>query len=233
MLLAARFLRGELAGLDGGPGSREEAFLALVGKRTSPLRTLEVNDDAFQVRLIENLLALGGAKYEPCGRCGSARSGNTPRPIFLYGCPHTSGSVGTALAIKVALLRRDCKSLAQTGKHPLELHAECALQLCGLASPAQDQGTSLADCDAVRLFVDRSSRTQIGFSLSPQNKRDVLRICRLLDGVPQAIELAAAWAGTMGIAEIVSTLEHQPECLSMFFGDFVGGRASSGLALAH
>jgi len=51
----------------------------------------------------------------------------------------------------------------------------------------------IATADAVRLFVERAEAVQAGFRLNPTNAWDVAEICRRLDGLPLAIELAASW----------------------------------------
>jgi tetratricopeptide (TPR) repeat protein len=62
---------------------------------------------------------------------------------------------------------------------------------------------------AVRLFADRAAAVRQGFALGPGNLDAVLRICAALDGLPLAIELAAARVRTFGVAEIADRLtEH-------------------------
>ncbi|ETW23248.1 hypothetical protein MGAST_15160 [Mycobacterium gastri 'Wayne'] len=64
---------------------------------------------------------------------------------------------------------------------------------------------SLAD-DAVELFADRARLAQAGFTVSGDNACAVEQICTRLDGMPLAIELAAARVRTMSLAEIVDGL---------------------------
>ncbi len=64
--------------------------------------------------------------------------------------------------------------------------------------------TNLVQCESVRLFADRAAATDPFFTVNERNSRAVLRICQLLDGIPLAIELAAARARALtaeGIAE--------------------------------
>lgn len=60
---------------------------------------------------------------------------------------------------------------------------------------------------AVRLFVERAAAAAPDFTLSDANAATVARICRRLDGIPLAIELAAAWAGVLPEAEIERRLD--------------------------
>ncbi|HEX6285401.1 MAG TPA: winged helix-turn-helix domain-containing protein, partial [Pyrinomonadaceae bacterium] len=67
----------------------------------------------------------------------------------------------------------------------------------------------LLDYPAVRLFVARARRTKPGFALTNENASTVAEICRRLDGLPLAIELAAARIIVMSPATILRRLEHQ------------------------
>ena len=64
------------------------------------------------------------------------------------------------------------------------------------------------DDEAVELFVDRARRTRPEFCLTEANSAAVAEICRRLDGMPLAIELAAARIRTLSLAQIVDSLHH-------------------------
>jgi predicted ATPase/Tfp pilus assembly protein PilF len=64
-----------------------------------------------------------------------------------------------------------------------------------------------AQFEAVRLFVDRATAVQARFALHDRNAGEVAAICRELDGIPLAIELAAARAGVLPVAQILNRLE--------------------------
>jgi predicted ATPase/DNA-binding SARP family transcriptional activator/DNA-binding CsgD family transcriptional regulator len=66
----------------------------------------------------------------------------------------------------------------------------------------------LAVIGSVRLFLDRARYRQPTFALSPQNASAVAEICRRLDGIPLAIEFAAARVATMSVEEIAARLEN-------------------------
>jgi predicted ATPase len=59
----------------------------------------------------------------------------------------------------------------------------------------------------VTLFAQAAGRVQPGFSLSGQTQGDVMCICRLVEGMPLALELAAAWVRTLTCAEIAQEIE--------------------------
>src|ERR687889_1881196 len=65
----------------------------------------------------------------------------------------------------------------------------------------------LANYEAVRLFVERAGAADAGFALTERNASAVARLCRKLDGIPLAIELAAARARVLTVEQILEKLE--------------------------
>src|SRR6202011_5905259 len=61
-----------------------------------------------------------------------------------------------------------------------------------------------ARAEAVRLFVDRGAAVVPGFALAESNAKTVAQICRRLDGVPLALELAAARLSTLSVEEVAA-----------------------------
>ena len=66
--------------------------------------------------------------------------------------------------------------------------------------------SELARNEAVRLFTERAAAARRGFALSPGNAEAVCRVCRTLDGMPLAIELAAARVGALAVEQISDRL---------------------------
>lgn len=79
-----------------------------------------------------------------------------------------------------------------TSRERVHLQAEWTIELGGLELPADDTIESITGAEAVLLFVERARRVTDRFCLNPQNQAAVAAICRCLDGLPLAIELAAA-----------------------------------------
>jgi predicted ATPase/DNA-binding SARP family transcriptional activator len=95
-----------------------------------------------------------------------------------------------------------------TSRRPVNLHAEWILPISGLACPPEDASAEqVADAEAVQLFVELARRRLPGFRLDNRSLPLIGRMCRLLDGSPLAIELAATWARRLAIAEIVTAVE--------------------------
>ena len=75
------------------------------------------------------------------------------------------------------------------------------------AGPAEVTEPRAADYDAPRLFAERAAAVSPGFRLGPDNLEPVIRICRALDGLPLAIELAAARVRVLSPAQIAERLD--------------------------
>jgi predicted ATPase/DNA-binding CsgD family transcriptional regulator len=100
--------------------------------------------------------------------------------------------------------------LLVTSRAALYLQEEWLYPLSGLPYPPAEQAVAdwpeVAAFDAVQLFVERARRVRPGFS--PQaEQRHLLRICQLVEGMPLALELAAAWARSLDCATIVAEIE--------------------------
>jgi predicted ATPase len=79
------------------------------------------------------------------------------------------------------------------------------------ATPSSDE---LESCESVRLFGERARGRDPSFSLSPPNAFAVAKICRMLEGIPLAIELAAARVGTLSVEQISQRLGKSLELLT-------------------
>ena len=96
-----------------------------------------------------------------------------------------------------------------TSQEPLRMPGEVVRQVPPLSVPPEMTIADPADLpryEAIRLFTDRAMAARPGFALTELNARAVTAICRALDGVPLAIELAAARAGALSAAQIAARL---------------------------
>lgn len=104
-----------------------------------------------------------------------------------------------------------CSSLKLlcTSRESLGLAGEQIWHVPTLSLPGL-QSESLTDLlmqyEAIRLFVERASAVKTGFTLTEQNALVAVQICQQLDGIPLAIELAAARVKTMSVGEIAARL---------------------------
>lgn len=109
-----------------------------------------------------------------------------------------------------ALLRQvpGCAILA-TSREPLRAEGEQVQRLEPLELPATDGGASAEQVlghSAIRLFIERVKRHDAGFVLGEDDLVAVVRICRMLEGMPLDIELAAARVSTFGLAALEELL---------------------------
>jgi predicted ATPase/class 3 adenylate cyclase len=96
-------------------------------------------------------------------------------------------------------------TIATTSQAPLGLSGERLYRVPPLSlSGSEDRP---AASDAVRLFIDRAVSVRADFSVTPDNAATIIEICRRLDGLPLAIELAAARVRTLGLEDILARLD--------------------------
>ena len=112
----------------------------------------------------------------------------------------------------IARLLEACPALTvlATSRAPLSLQAEERYPVSPLALPElgqREDPQALADSDAVALFCERAQAHDPGFRLSSANAAAVAEICRRVDGLPLAIELAAARCGLLSPTEIAERLD--------------------------
>ena len=100
-----------------------------------------------------------------------------------------------------------------TSRERLSLREEWIFPLDGLPYPTESAVDSLENYGAVQLFVQRARQVQIHFMFD-QNVQAVLSICRQVEGMPLALELAASWLWTMSCAQIASQIENDIDFLT-------------------
>jgi predicted ATPase/DNA-binding CsgD family transcriptional regulator len=96
-----------------------------------------------------------------------------------------------------------------TSREPLRVAAETVWQVPPLSVPsrgAAPDSEELRGSEAVRLFADRAAAALPGFTVGAGNATAVAALCRALDGVPLAVELAAAWVRVLSVDQIADRL---------------------------
>lgn len=97
-----------------------------------------------------------------------------------------------------------------TSREPLHVAAEHTHPLAALPLPdPKADAPSIARCDAVQLFVERARQHRPHFDLQEQRARAVAQICVRLDGIPLALELAAARVAVLPVEQIVRLLDQR------------------------
>lgn len=138
--------------------------------------------------------------------------------LVLDNCEH----LVDACANLVARLLRSCPRLRvlATSRQPLGITGEQVWWLEGLAVSQGPDGASAINDPAVRLFVDRVRGRDRSFAAEGTTLDAAAEICRRLDGIPLAIELAAARVGVLSPEEVLARLGDCAELL-------VGGSADA------
>jgi predicted ATPase/transcriptional regulator with XRE-family HTH domain len=130
--------------------------------------------------------------------------------LVLDNCEHVRQTVG-ALASEL-LMGSPGLAILATSRALLRVAAEQAFPVEPLSLPGMEQDPQvddIAEAAAVRLFVQRVRAVRPSFSLTEQNAPDVARICRRLDGLPLAIELAAARVRLLSLSALWALLEER------------------------
>ena len=126
--------------------------------------------------------------------------------LIVDNCEHLAG--GVAAAVEALLQKNRNLRILATAQEPLAAEGEHVYRLAPLAVPAADtQGAEAAiSHGAVELFVERASASARQFDFSDAAAGDVCAICRRLDGMPLALELAAARVPVLGVKGVLAGL---------------------------
>ena len=130
--------------------------------------------------------------------------------LALDNCEHlldACAEIGRHLLASAPGLR-----LLSTSREPLSVAAETIwrvppLSVAPMSADLAAAATSANQYEAVRLFADRAAESRPGFTVGPDNVAAVTAICRALDGIPLAIELAAARVRVLSVEQIAARLD--------------------------
>ncbi|AWT46689.1 MULTISPECIES: ATP-binding protein [Streptomyces] len=208
--LPRRFARVDLVELasvqDGAPATQSVAAALGVGERAGRTGVdvlVRAIGDTSRVLILDNCEHLA----EPCARLAANLLGRCPRLRILA-----------------------------TSRETLRVPGETVFRLGELSLPpahAGDDATALMRSDAVRLFFDRAASNSPGFALHPGNGHLVAEICRRLDGLALAVELAARHVRVLALSDILAGLDDQFRQLDLLTGGSRTGPARhSGFAAA-
>lgn len=129
--------------------------------------------------------------------------------LILDNCEHLL-SACAELAGKLLQSGPDVRLLASS-REILNVPGEAPFRVPSLPVPPLDPLAALEELErfeAVRLFVERAAQVSNGFTLTGSNARSVITICRRLDGIPLALELAASRVRVMPVEQIAARLDN-------------------------
>ncbi len=172
--------------------------------------------------------SLGGRVADPVAQVGKAlakRGG-----VLILDNVDQVTAAAAALVVRW-LAQAPGSQVLVTSRERLQLPMEHVLHLPPLGLPASSQPGALANSEAVALFVDRAAQVTGGFVVDATSAASVAQIVEQLDGIPLAIELAAARLGVMTAQELATRLAQRFELLDRGSRDAEGRHNTLGAAL--
>lgn len=211
LLTSARLVT--LTGI-GGVGKTRLALRAAAGARREftdgvwLVELADVSDPSVLVEVVAATLGLRDDTARPLSAVLHQFLGDRKSLMVLDNCEQLI----TAVAELVDSWLRNCPKLKVlvTSREPLDIDGEAVLPVPPLPVPDYERAPSarsLYRYDAVTLFADRAMTVVPGLELSDDDKKIAARICTRLEGLPLAIELAAARMRTMSPEQILARLD--------------------------
>ncbi len=126
---------------------------------------------------------------------------------------------GAAHLIAELLQHLPALKLVITSRERLNLSGEWTYELHGLPVPPGEYSNCLEDYSSTILFIQSAKRAQAIFELKPGDQIAIAEICRYVEGIPLAIELAAAWVSVLSVEEITRELHSSLDLLTTSLRD--------------
>jgi non-specific serine/threonine protein kinase len=183
-----------------------------------------LTDEVFLVQEVASRLGAPERPGEPLAVTLAGHVGDRSLLLVLDNCEHLIA----ACAHLVETLLRGCPNLRvlATSLQPLRVPGEVVWRIAPLSLPGRRHDPNrraAGGSEAVRLFEDRARLVRPGFEVEPANADAVAHVCRRLEGIPLAIELAAALMEAMSVQDVLSRLDARFRLLSAE-GRSAGGR---------
>jgi non-specific serine/threonine protein kinase len=166
-----------------------------------------LTDGDFVARALAKTLGVRETSGEELLRTVVKSVGKKQMLLVIDNCEHL---IEPCAHVAATLLSR-CPNLQilATSREPLNIAGEMLWQVPTFTAPDPAKLTLvdlLMQFESLRLFVERAAAVQAGFTLTPDNAQAVAEICRRLDGIPLAIELAAARVRVLSVEQIAAYL---------------------------
>lgn len=124
--------------------------------------------------------------------------------------PHLSGA-----EVLVEILQTSPRvKIMTTSRERLNFRNEWVFEVHGLPVPPEVAFTNPERFSSVHLFSERARQSRTDFALTADDQRSVVRICQLVDGMPLAIEMAAAWVRVLSCGDIAAEIERSLDFLT-------------------
>jgi predicted ATPase/DNA-binding CsgD family transcriptional regulator len=193
-----------------GPGGAGKTRLALEVLRRRPADNARVvfaamdqlSDPALVDARVATALGIRDLPGVPAAAAITESLTAQPALLVLDGAEHVL--TGVAALVQRVLAGAPGTRVVVTSRCVLDVPGEQVWPVPVLACPAPGAAPGdVAGSDAVRLFAARAAERVPGFAVTSQLAQPLAELCRRLDGLPLAIELAASWAGTLSVGEIL------------------------------
>jgi predicted ATPase/DNA-binding NarL/FixJ family response regulator len=176
-------------------------------------------DPALAARQVANVLGVADEPDRPLAATLADALRGRELLLILDTCEHVVDAIADLVRDLIAacpLLR-----LVATSREPLRVRGETVWRVPPLSLPTESPSAQPASVkpppagsadddtehEAIRLFVDRAAAVRPGFALTSENRARVVQLCRTLDGVPLAIELAAARIRALSVEQIADRID--------------------------
>jgi non-specific serine/threonine protein kinase len=134
--------------------------------------------------------------------------------LILDTCEHLLDAC--AMLADAVLRAAPSVTVLATSRQPLDVPGEHICAVAPLPVPDPDEhAPGAVDGDAVELFAQRAAAVVSGFVVTAANRADVIRVCRRMDGIPLAIELATVRLRALPLAELADRLESRFRVLTV------------------
>jgi predicted ATPase/DNA-binding CsgD family transcriptional regulator len=166
-----------------------------------------ISDESLIAQTLAAALGLSEAGGQPLREAVTRFLQGRSALLILDNCEHLIAA--TALVATELLTACPNLHVLATSREPLQLTGERQYRLNPLRVPERAGFAVSVEArafPAVELFIERAQAIAPDFELTPENVASVAAICARLDGIPLGIELAAAWANSLSVAEIQSRL---------------------------
>lgn len=201
-----------LIGVGGVGKTRLALRMAAEVRRTFPdgvwfVELAALQDPQLVPHTVANTLELRQVSADPSSDLADYLEGKSLL-VVLDNCEHLTDACAV-LASKLLAAAPDLRILA-TSRHVLGVEGEQILSVPPLSTPHAEGEVGAGDptrYESVSLFLDRAAAVAPGFTISEGNRAAVVELCRRLDGIPLAIELAAVWLRILSPAQILERLE--------------------------
>lgn len=134
--------------------------------------------------------------------------------LVLDNCEHLLDAI-PALVARLLEIAPGLRVMT-TSREPLGIFGEQVYQVPPLSAPSPPdiEAGTIEAFESVRLLVDRARSVNAGFEITDSNRHAVAQLCQMLDGIPLAIELAAARLRSLSVVQLVDRLDRRFDILT-------------------